>query len=106
MSGILIACIFVAILIAAVGAAAKSGLDLAKGKADTAFWGALKMFVLLFILTGIFGGCAIYESGFTGGLKNLIDGNFALFFWIPFAGQRIALPVLILAYRKRRSDRS
>jgi hypothetical protein len=106
MSGILAACIFVAILIAAVGAAAKSGLDLAKGKADTAFWGALKMFVLLFILTGIFGWCAIYESGFAGGLNNLIHGNFALFFWIPVAGQTIALPVLILADRKRRRDRN
>jgi hypothetical protein len=83
MSGIVAACIFVAILIADVGAAAKSGLDLAKGKVDTAFWGALKMFVLLSILTGIFGWCAIYENGFTGGLNNLIHGNYASFFGYP-----------------------
>lgn len=63
------------------------------------------MFVLLSILTGIFGWCAIYESGVAGGLKNLIHGNYALLFGIPFAGQMITLPVLILAYRKRRHER-
>jgi hypothetical protein len=101
MSGILLACIFMAILILAAGAAAKSAVDLAKGDADKAFWGALKIFVLLSVLSGIFVFCAFYEGGWAAGLKKLIHGGYAFVFWIAFAGQMIALPVLILAWRKR-----
>ena len=96
------ACIFIAILILAAGAAAKSAVDLAKGNADKAFWGALKIFVLLSVLTVIFVFCAFYEGGWAAGLKKLIHGGYAFVFWTAFAGQMIALPVLIVAWRKRR----
>ena len=98
----LVACIFIVILILAAGAAVTSATHLAKGDADKAFCGALKIFVLLTVLTGILVFCAFYEGGVAAGLKKLIHGNYAFVFWIAFAGQMIALPVLIVAWRKRR----
>ena len=98
----LVACIFIVILILAAGAAVTSATHLAKGDADKAFRGALKIFVLLSVLTGIFVFCAFYEGGLAAGLKKLIHGNYAFVFWIAFAGQMIALPLLIVAWRKQR----
>jgi hypothetical protein len=106
MSGLLVACVFIAILLMGVGAAAKSAIDLAKRDADRAFWGALKMFVFLSVLTGIFVFCAFYEGGLEAGLQNLIYGRYAPFFLITFPGQMIALTVLVLAWRRRRHDRN
>lgn len=95
------ACIFMAIPVLAAGAAFKSAIDLAKGDADKSFWGALKIFALLSVLTGIFVFCALYEGGWAAGLKKLFHGGYVFVFWTAFAGQMIALPVLILAWRKR-----
>ena len=99
--GIIVACIFIVILILGVGAAAKSGIDLIKGDANKAFWGALKMLVMFSILTGIWAFCALTEDGFVGGLKNLAHGRYSMFFWITFPGQMITLVILVLAWRKR-----
>ena len=99
--GIIAACIFIVILILGAGAAAKSGIDLIRGDANKALQGALKMLVMLSILTGIGAFCAFTEDGFVGGLKNLVHGRYAMFFWITFPGQMIALVVLVLAWRKR-----
>jgi hypothetical protein len=95
-----VACVFIVIFVLGTAVAAKSGVDLIKGDATKAFRGALKMFVLLSILTGIWAFCAFTEDGFVGGLKNLIHGRYSLFFWITFPGQMIALVVLLLSWRK------
>lgn len=103
-SGIIVACVFIVILILGVGAAARSGIALIQGDVTKAFWGALKMSVMLSILTGIWAFCAFYEDGLMGGLKNLLHGRYSIFFWITFPGQVIALVTLVLAWRKRKRD--
>ena len=97
-----------AVLIGVAWRAVRSGVDLAKGDADTAFWRALKVFVLLSFVTGamVFG--AVHERGLHRGLRGLYEAICAvfgilgmLFFLMALAGQVIALVVLLQAWRRR-----
>jgi len=89
--------------------AVRSGVHLDKGDADTAFWRALKIFVLLSFVTAVMVFGAVQKSGLHLGLRGLYEAICAVFgilgwlvFLMALTGQVIALVVLLRAWRRRK----